>query len=73
MFGMSRLPQTLFGTTVIFYGAAFMFQLRLDPVSAGMFIISINTGAYMAEIVRGIINWLPTAGMMLRIACGKTT
>ena len=39
--------------TVIFYGAAFMFQLRLDPVSAGMFIISINTGAYMAEIVRG--------------------
>ena len=39
--------------TVIFYGAAFLFQLRLDPVNAGMFIISINTGAYMAEIVRG--------------------
>ena len=39
--------------TVIYYGAAFMFSLRLDPVMAGMFIISINTGAYMAEIVRG--------------------
>lgn len=39
--------------TVIFYGAAFMFQLRLDPIQAGMFIISINTGAYMSEIVRG--------------------
>ena len=35
--------------TVIFYGAAFMFQLRLDPVSAGMFIISINTGAYIQK------------------------
>lgn len=39
--------------TVIFYGAAFLFQLRLNPINAGMFIISINTGAYMAEIVRG--------------------
>ena len=39
--------------TVIFYGAAWAFDLRLDPVTAGMFIISINTGAYMAEIVRG--------------------
>ena len=39
--------------TVIFYGAAWAFGLRLDPVTAGMFIISINTGAYMAEIVRG--------------------
>ncbi len=39
--------------SVIFYGAAFIFGLRLDPVRAGMFIISINTGAYMAEIVRG--------------------
>jgi putative lysine transport system permease protein len=39
--------------TVIYYGAAFLFQLRLNPIHAGMFIISINTGAYMAEIVRG--------------------
>ena len=42
--------------TVIFYGAAWAFGLRLDPVTAGMFIISINTGAYMAEIVRSGIN-----------------
>lgn len=38
---------------LIFYGVAYAFQLRLNPISAGMFIISINTGAYMAEIVRG--------------------
>ena len=39
--------------SVIFYGSAWIFGLRLNPVTAGMFIISINTGAYMAEIVRG--------------------
>ena len=38
---------------VIYYGAGFLFSLRLNPVTAGMFIISINTGAYMAEIIRG--------------------
>lgn len=39
--------------SVIFYGVAFLFGMRLNPIGAGMFIISINTGAYMAEIVRG--------------------
>lgn len=39
--------------SVIFYGSAWIFGLRLNPVTAGMFIISINTGAYMSEIVRG--------------------
>ena len=39
--------------TVIFYGVAYLFQIHLNAINAGMFIISINTGAYMAEIVRG--------------------
>ena len=38
---------------VIFYGIAYAFSIRLNVITAGMFIISINTGAYMAEIVRG--------------------
>lgn len=38
---------------VIFYGAAFLYNLHLNPIPAGIFIVSINTGAYMAEIVRG--------------------
>ncbi len=38
---------------VIFYGIASIFSITLDRLMAGMFIISINTGAYMAEIVRG--------------------
>ena len=39
---------------VIYWGYAFLNDgLTLDPTPAGIFIVSINTGAYMAEIVRG--------------------
>jgi putative lysine transport system permease protein len=38
---------------VIFYGMAEAFQIIMDPIVAGFIIVSINTGAYMAEIVRG--------------------
>ena len=38
---------------VIYYGSAMAFQIYMDPIPAGILIISINTGAYMAEIVRG--------------------
>lgn len=37
----------------IFYGAAYAFGLHMETFSAGIFILSINTGAYMAETVRG--------------------
>lgn len=38
---------------VIYYGAAITFGIHLSPLWAGIFIVSINTGAYLAEIVRG--------------------
>lgn len=38
---------------VIFYGAALAFGYHMNPIIAGVAIVSINTGAYMAEIVRG--------------------
>jgi len=38
---------------VIFYGVAMLYGIHLSPIFAGIFIVSINTGAYMAEIVRG--------------------
>lgn len=38
---------------VVFYGAAMIYNIHLSPIPAGIFIVSINTGAYMAEIVRG--------------------
>ena len=38
---------------VIYYGSAIAFNIDMDKVVAGIFIVSINTGAYMSEIVRG--------------------
>jgi putative lysine transport system permease protein len=38
---------------VIFYGAALAFGLDMDRIVAAILIVSINTGAYMAEFVRG--------------------
>ena len=38
---------------VIYYGATQYLGLTMDPIFAGILIVSVNTGAYMAEIVRG--------------------
>lgn len=38
---------------VIFFGTALLFGIHMDRLFAAIFIVSINTGAYMAEIVRG--------------------
>jgi len=38
---------------VIFYGSAAAFGIQMDKILAAIFIVSINTGAYMSEIVRG--------------------
>ena len=38
---------------VIYYGSAAAFGINVNAIVAGLFIVSINTGAYMAEIVRG--------------------
>lgn len=43
---------------VIFYGLMEAFRIDLSPLSAGLLIVSINTGAYMSEIVRGGIQSL---------------
>ncbi len=38
---------------VIYYGSAQAFNLDMNKTVAAIFIVSINTGAYMTEIVRG--------------------
>lgn len=38
---------------VIYYGSALAFGIHMNPVGAAIFIVSINTGAYMSEIIRG--------------------
>ncbi|MDR1441315.1 MAG: amino acid ABC transporter permease [Bifidobacteriaceae bacterium] len=41
---------------VVYYGLGMAFQINLNVVTAGLLVVSINTGAYMAEIVRGGIE-----------------
>lgn len=58
---------------VIFWGYAFMMGGKtLDLVPAGIFIVSINTGAYMTEIVRGGILSIDKGQFEGAAACGMT-
>jgi putative lysine transport system permease protein len=41
---------------VVFYGLGMAFGINLNVLTAGLLVVSINTGAYMAEIVRGGIQ-----------------
>ncbi|MGY3723942.1 putative lysine transport system permease protein [Granulicatella balaenopterae] len=38
---------------VIYYGSALAFGIDMNRIFAAIFIVSINTGAYMSEVVRG--------------------
>lgn len=38
---------------VIYYGSAQAFEIDLNRIAAAIFIVAINTGAYMSEIIRG--------------------
>lgn len=38
---------------VMFYGSAILFGFDMDRIVAALLIVSINTGAYMSEVVRG--------------------
>ena len=41
---------------LIFYGSKLFFNLDLSSIVAALFIVSINTGAYLAEVIRGGIT-----------------
>lgn len=41
---------------IVYYGLMEAFQIDMAPIPAGILVVSINTGAYMAEIVRGGID-----------------
>ncbi len=53
--GTPMMVQAMF----IFYGAMMVFNLRMGMWTAAFFIVSINTGAYMAETVRGGVVSIP--------------
>ncbi len=41
---------------VVYYGAMSVFAIDMSPMFAGFLVVSINTGAYMAETIRGGIE-----------------
>ncbi len=41
---------------LIYYGSKQFFNIDMNPLAAGILIVSINTGAYLAETVRGGID-----------------
>lgn len=41
---------------VIYYGSMSLLGIDFAPITAGILIVSVNTGAYMAEIIRGGIE-----------------
>lgn len=57
---------------VIYYGTAQAFGLNLDRTLAAIFIVSINTGAYMSEIVRGGIFAVDKGQFEVATALGFT-
>ena len=55
---------------VVYYGAMSMFEIDMSPMFAGFFVVSINTGAYMAETVRGGIDSIDPGQKEAAIAIG---
>ncbi len=51
--GFFRGTPMMVQAMVIYYGASQYLGATMDPLAAGLLIVSINTGAYMAETVRG--------------------
>ena len=57
---------------VIYYGCAQMFGLNLPQLLAGFLIVSINTGAYLSEIMRGGIQSVDPVQREAAAAIGMT-
>ena len=57
---------------VIYYGSAQMFGLFFNTFAAGILVLSINTGAYMAESVRGAITGIDPGQLEGAYAIGFT-
>ena len=53
--GLFRGTPMMVQAMVVFYGASYL-GIHLNPIVAGLAVLSFNTGAYMAETVRGGIE-----------------
>ncbi|WP_432735775.1 amino acid ABC transporter permease [Maridesulfovibrio sp. FT414] len=50
--GTPMLVQAMF----LYYGVPMAIGMRIPPITAGIIIIAVNSGAYIAEIVRGAVQ-----------------
>lgn len=57
---------------IVYYGLMEAFKIDLAPLAAGILIVSINTGAYMSEIVRGGIESIDKGQFDAAHAIGMT-
>ena len=57
---------------VLYYGSMEMFGIDMSAMFAGFFVVSINTGAYMAETVRGGIDSISAGQTEAAKAIGMT-
>lgn len=57
---------------VVYYGSAQMFHIDMSAMFAGFLVVSINTGAYMAETVRGGIESIDVGQTEAAKAIGMT-
>ena len=66
--GTPMIVQAVF----IYYGLTTLFGIQTRPIPCGIMIVSINTGAYMAEIVRGGIESIDPGQTEAAHAIGMT-
>lgn len=57
---------------IVYYGAMQVFKIDMSPIVAGFFVVSVNTGAYMAETVRGGIDSIDVGQTEAAKAIGMT-
>lgn len=66
--GTPMLVQAMF----LYYGVPMAAGIRIPPITAGIIIIAVNSGAYIAEIVRGAVQSINSGQMEAGRSIGLT-
>ncbi len=66
--GTPMLVQAMF----LYYGLPMAIGIRISPITAGIIIIAVNSGAYIAEIVRGAVQSINPGQMEAGRSIGLT-
>ena len=66
--GTPMLVQAMF----LYYGVPMAIGIRIPPITAGIIIIAVNSGAYIAEIVRGAVQSINPGQMEAGRSIGLT-